>query len=340
MSTHRMIARRSALAALGTAALALAMPGMASAQQTAPTPGKTYRIGYSQIVDHPALNDTRRGFIDGLKAAGFEVGKNLIFDYQNAQGDVGTARNIAEKFLADKVDVLTPCTTPVVLATIRLAKDRGTPVVFGCVTNPVESKILQSEDKPTGTYYTGFFTIPPVKVNFDYLLAVKPDIKTIGTIYNSAESNSETLNRLAKAEAEKRGIKWVAATITSSAEVKTAIDSLMGKVDAVLTPQDNTVASAYEAIVKATREAKVPWFALDILAVERGAILAVAQHQYQNGVDWARKVVVPVLLGKDVSTVPPAQAEVFDTRVNVAAAKAVGLTVPDSILKQATKVFP
>ena len=97
-------------AALAVAAVFAAAPALAQ-QRTAPEPGRTYRIGYAQIVDHPALNATRQGFIDALKAAGFEVGKNLVFDYQNAQGNPGAARNIIEKFIADKVDLLAPCTT-------------------------------------------------------------------------------------------------------------------------------------------------------------------------------------------------------------------------------------
>jgi ABC-type uncharacterized transport system, periplasmic component len=240
------------------AVVAAAFASPAGAQQS----GRTYRIGFSQLVDHPALNATRQGFVDGLRAEGFEVGRNLVLDYQNAQGDVGTARSIAEKFLADNVDLLAPCTTPVVLATIRVAKDSKTPVTFGCVTNPVAVGVLQSTEKPTGTNVTGFYTVPPVGRNLDMFLAIRPGLKTIGTVYNSGETNSETLNKLAKAEAEKRGLVWVAATITSSAEVKNAIDSLIGKVDAVVTLQDNTVASAYEAIIRATRDAKVPWFAL------------------------------------------------------------------------------
>jgi len=307
----------------------------AGAQQS----GGTYRVGFSQLVDHPALNATRQGFVDGLKAEGFEAGRNLVLDYQNAQGDVGTARSIAEKFLADNVDLLAPCTTPVVLATIRVAKDSKTPVTFGCVTNPVAVGVLQSTEKPTGTNVTGFYTVPPVGRNLDMFLAIRPGLKTIGTVYNSGETNSETLNKLAKSEAEKRGLVWVAATITSSAEVKNAIDSLIGKVDAVVTLQDNTVASAYEAIIKATRDAKVPWFAFDVLAVERGAIAALAQHQYQNGVDWARKVAAPVLRGKDPGSLLALEASVFDVQVNVAAAKAVGLTIPDSVMKQASKAF-
>src|SRR6476469_1853441 len=113
--------RRRLIARAGLAATAMLATLQAVCAQ--PQPGRTYRIGFSQIVDHPALNATRQGFIDGLKAEGFEVGKNLVLDYQNAQGDVGTARNIAQKFLADGVDLLAPCTTPVVLATIRVARD-------------------------------------------------------------------------------------------------------------------------------------------------------------------------------------------------------------------------
>jgi putative tryptophan/tyrosine transport system substrate-binding protein len=328
--------RRLVSLALVAAGLTIATPRFICAQ---PQPGRTYKVGFSQLVDHPALNATRQGFIDGLKADGFEIGKNLNFDYQNAQGDVGTARSIAEKFLADGVDLLATCTTPVVQATIRVAKDSKTPVVFGCVTNPVAVGVLQSLDKPTGTNVTGFYTVPPVPQNIDLFLAIRPGLKTIGTIYNSGETNSEALYKLAKAEAEKRGIAWQAVTITSSAEVKNAIDSLIGKVDAVVTLQDSTVASAYEPIVKATRDAKVPWFAFDVLAVPRGAIAALAQHQYQNGVDWARKVAVPVLLGKDPGTLLAVEATVFETQVNAGAAKAVGLSVPESILKQASKVY-
>jgi len=319
--------------------LALAALTALSLAAHAQTPGRTYRIGFAQLVDHPALNATRQGFIDGLKASGFEAGRNLVFDYQNAQGDPGTARNIIEKFLADKVDLIAPCTTPVVQAAIRLTKESRTPVAFGCVTNPIQTGVLASVEKPTGTNVTGFYTVPPVKRNFDIFLAIKPGMKTLGTIYNSAETNSEALNKLARAEAESRGMRWVPVTVTSSAEIRNAAESLVGKVDALITPQDNTVASGYEALVKTFRDAKVPWFSLDVLAVERGAIAAVAQHQYQNGVDWARKVAVPVLQGKDPGSVLPREAEVFEVHVNVAAARAAGLKVPDSVLKQATKVL-
>ena len=322
-------------------AAALVTSGLAAAQTlTAPEPGKTYRIGFAQIVDHPALNATRQGFIDGLKAAGFEEGKNLVIDYQNAQGNPGAGHNIIDKFITDQVDLIAACTTPIAQAAIGQTKGMKIAVAFGCVTNPVQTGILAEAGKATGTNVTGIYTVPPVKPNFDLFLAIAPKVKTIGTIWNSGETNSEALNKLAQAEAERRGLSWVPVTITSSAEVKNAAESLIGKVDAIITPQDNTVASAYDGLVKVTREAGIPWFSFDVLAVDHGAVASLAQHQYKIGQDWAAKIAVPVLLGQDPGTIVPIEAQVFELHVNAGAAKAAGLTIPDDILKQAAKVVP
>ena len=236
------------------------------------------------------------GWVEG---GGLHRGQDLRFEYENAQGDVGNARNIAEKFLADGVDLLAPCTTPNTLATIRVAKGSKTPVVFGCVTNPVEVGVIASLDKPTGTNVTGLYGAQPVAELLDLVQEILPKAKTIGTIFNGGKSNSTAADAIAKAYAEQHGIKWVEVQITSSAEVKTAVDSLVGRVDALVTPQDNTLASAYDAVVKATRDAHLPLFSLDTTAVQRGALAAYGVDQYKSGVAWATLVAVPVLLGKD-----------------------------------------
>jgi putative ABC transport system substrate-binding protein len=324
---------------LGVFTAAVLFSSTAPAQQAAPTPGKTYHIGYSQIIDHPALNATRAGFLDGLKEAGFVEGKNLKFDYLNAQGDVANARNIAEKFVADKVDLMAPCTTPNVQAAIRLTKGTKLPVVFGCVTNPVESGILAELDKPTGTNVTGIYGIPPVAKMWDLMLQLAPKAKIIGTIYNPSESNSVALNAANKAEAVRRKLTWAEIQITSSADVLAATEALLTKADTLLMPQDNTIASAFDAVVKVAREKKVPLFTYDTSAVERGAIAAFAQNQHQAGVDWAREVAVPVLLGKPAGTIVPVSYKAFDLILNKTAATAAGIALPPALTAQAVKVF-
>ncbi len=309
--------------------------GQGAAQQ----PGRVYRVGFSQIVDHPALNATRKGFLDGLKAAGFVEGTNLIFEYQNAQGDVGNARNIAEKFLADKVDLLAPCTTPNAQAAVRLARGTAVPVVFGCVTDPVGAGLVTALDKPSGSNVTGTYGLPPVARMFDVILQLRPDTKRIGTIYNSSETNSATFARLSKAEAEHRGLVWVESPITSSADVKTAADSLIGRADVILLGQDNTVASAFDAVLKTARDNKLPLFSFDATAAERGALASFGQNQYQTGVDWAKELAVPVLLGHDAGTIVPVPYHAYDLQLNAVAAAAVGVMLPAELTKSAAKVY-
>lgn len=316
---------------------AMLVAGGAMAQQ--PEPGRTYRVGYSQIVDHPALNATRQGFIDGLKQAGFVEGKNLVFEYQNAQGDVGNARNIAEKFIADKVDVLAPCTTPNAQATARVARDSKIPVVFGCVNDPVGAGILATVDKPSGNNITGNYGFPPASRMFDLMLQVRPGLKRVGTIVNSSEANSVAYAKRSQVEAERRGMTWVEVQITSSAEVKSAADSLAGRADAILLGQDNAVASAFDAVVKSARENKLPVFTFDGTAAPRGAILAFGQDQYRTGVDWATRLVVPVLLGRDPGTIMPLPYSAYNLQLNAAAAKTIGVTLPPELIKAATKVY-
>jgi len=336
---------REGLRRLAGAVSALAVAATAAAQTPAPTgsrvpqPGRVYTVGYSQIVDHPALNETRRGFVEGLKQMGFVEGQNLTLLYQNAQGDVGNARNIAEKFLADGVDVLTPCTTPNVQAAVKVAKGGRTPVVFACVTDPVAAGILESVERPSGFNVTGVYNPLPIVELFDLFLKIQPGMKTAGTIYNASEANSQVINRRAKAEADRRGLKWVEVTVAGSAEVKTATESLAGKVDALILGQDNTLASAFEAVVKAAGDLHLPVFSMDTQAPARGAIASLAASNYEQGVLWGKEMVAPVLLGADPATLTPVRPRVFDLTVNPQAAAAARLTIPTEIVDHATKVI-
>jgi putative ABC transport system substrate-binding protein len=333
----RLWTRTLAFLAVLSAMLPLAA-SLSFGQAPKPQPGRVYKVGFSQIVDHPALNETRRGFVDGLKQAGFEEGKNLVLLYQNAQGDVGNARNIAEKFVADGVDLLAPCTTPNAQATVRVAKGGKIPVVFGCVTDPVSAGILESVDRPSGTNVTGLYNPLPIAELFDLFLKIQPGLKTAGNVYNASESNSVAINRQAKAEAERRGIKWVEATVAGSADVKTTAESLLGKVDAFVLGQDNTVASAFEAVVKVAQDGKLPIFSMDPQAPARGAVASLAAGQHAQGALWATELAAPILLGADPAKVAPIRPRVFDLQVNVASATAAGLTIPKDILDKATRV--
>jgi putative tryptophan/tyrosine transport system substrate-binding protein len=326
---------------LGAAALAILCVALRAGEGRAQSPvaGKMYKVGYSQIVDHPALNATRQGFLDALKEAGFVEGKNLVFEYQNAQGNPNNLRDIAEKFIADGVDILAPCTTPAVQATVKLARGGAIPVVFGCITDPVTAGVTQSLDQPTGTNVTGMYNLQPAAAVIDLIAELLPEAKTVGTVFNGGEANSVSTDAQAKAEAAKRGLKWIEVQVTSSAEVKKAADSLAGRVDVIFTPQDNTVASAFDAVLKSARDNKLPLFSTDTSTVQRGAIASFGTDQYQAGVAWAKRVAIPVLLGKSAATLAPVSYTDYQLQVNTAAAAAAGVILPPAVLKRAVKTY-
>jgi putative ABC transport system substrate-binding protein len=199
--------------------------------------------------------------------------------------------------------------------------------------------VLTSLDKPTGTNITGLYGSLPVDELVGLITEILPKTKTIGTIYNGSETNSTAANAIAKAAAAKRGLNWVEVQITSSAEVKTAVDSLVGRIDALFTPQDNTLASAFDAVVKTTRDNRIPLFSLDTTSVERGALAAYGVDQYKSGVAWASQVAIPVLLGRDPATFVPVPYRTFDLYLNAATAAADGITLPAPVLQRARKTF-
>jgi putative ABC transport system substrate-binding protein len=311
----------------------------AVAQSVQPPPGKVYRVGYSQFIDHPALNTVRRGFDDSLRDGGFIEGKNLVLEYQNAQGDVATARNIAEKFMADGVDLLVACATPNVLATIKVGRGGKIPVVFGCVTDPVASGILTSVDRPTGTNVTGLYSSLPIAELMDVVAKILPNAKTLGTVYNSGDANSVQGSAVAKALAAQRGLRWVEAHITSSAEVKTAVESLVGRVDVFYMLEDNTLASAFDAVVKTARQNRIPLFCLDATSAQRGAVASYGTDEYKMGYAWAKQVAIPVLKGGNPATFAPVPYKIYNLYLNKAAAAFDNLTLPPVLLQSASEIY-
>ncbi len=107
---------------------------------------KTVKVAVSQIVEHPALDATRQGLIDGLKAKGYEQGKNLEFDYKTAQGNPAIAVQIARQYVGERPDVLVGIATPTAQALVSATRD--IPIVFTAVTDPVGAKLVGNAEKP------------------------------------------------------------------------------------------------------------------------------------------------------------------------------------------------
>ena len=115
---------------------------------------KTYNIGVVQLVEHQALDAANKGFVDGLASKGFVEGKNVNFDFQNAQADQSNLRNIATRFTGNKVDLIGAIATPAA-QTMANATNK-IPIVATAVTDFEIAKLVKSNDKP-GTNVTGIW---------------------------------------------------------------------------------------------------------------------------------------------------------------------------------------
>ncbi|GAM70550.1 ABC transporter substrate-binding protein [Vibrio sp. JCM 19236] len=145
---------------------------------------KTAKVAVSQIVEHPALDATRQGLVDGLKAHGYEEGKNLEFDYKTAQGNPAIAVQIARQYVGERPDVLVGIATPTAQALVSATRD--IPVVFTAVTDPVGAKLVKQLEQP-GKNVTGLSDLSPVNQHVELIQEIMPDVKTIGVVYNQVK---------------------------------------------------------------------------------------------------------------------------------------------------------
>ena len=301
---------------------------------TGPAMAQDVTVAVTAIVEHPALDAARQGIQDELAAQGYEVGKNLAFPFESAQGNPATAAQIAQKFVGDAPDVIVPISTPSAQAVVGATSD--IPVVFTAVTDPVGAKLVSSLEQP-GANVTGMSDLSPIGAHLDLVKEITPDVAKLGVIYNPGEANSLTLLELLKQEAPARGLEIVEAAAPRSADVLPAAQSLVGKADAIYTPTDNTVVTALEAIVGVGVDNQIPVYAGDTDSVPRGAMAALGFNYYDVGVQTG-KIVARVLGGEAPGGIPVQGVEITELHVNPAAAESMGVSIPDAVIDRAKTV--
>lgn len=299
---------------------------------------KVWKIGISYLVSHPALDLTRQGVKDALAAAGYVEGKNVVYEELNAQGDPNNAITIAQTLVSGDVDVIVTITTPSGQAGVKAIRENPKPLIFVGVSDAVGAGMLDNVDEPTGAGYSGVYNFDPVAEQMKLITEFLPTGKKVGVIYNAGESNSVSNVERFKKAAEAAGWTVTEATVASSSEVQMASRTFVGKVDAVYMPQDNTVVSALEALIKTCQDAKLPLFVADTESVKRGAIATVGNDQTDTGVQ-AGEMLVRVLKGEDPGDIKPEVVRLRLTIVNKAAAALMGVEVPQAVLDRAQQII-
>ncbi|OXJ18061.1 ABC transporter substrate-binding protein [Burkholderia sp. AU6039] len=320
MKRFKTFAIRSITA--GVAALALA--GAVHAQT----------VKVLSIVDHPALDAIRDGVRAELKAEGYGDDK-LKWEYQSAQGNTGTAAQIARKFVGDQPDVIVAIATPAAQAVV--ASTKSVPVVYSGVTDPVAAQLVKGWG-PSGTNVTGVSDKLPLDRQVALIKRVVPNAKTVGMVYNPGEANSVVVVKELKEILAKQGMTLKEAAAPRTVDIGPAAKSLIGKVDVIYTNTDNNVVSAYEALVKVANEAKIPLVAGDTDSVKRGGIAALGINYGDLGRQTG-KVVARILKGEKPGAIASETSSNLELFANTGAAAKQGVTLSTDLLKDAKTVI-
>ncbi len=291
------------------------------------------KIAVSQFVEHPALNAVLKGFKDDLAENAVEV----EYKEYNAHGNMGTASQIATQIASDAPDMIVAIATPNAQACAK-AYDKApqlahTPMLFTAITDPLAAGLVKDYKHP-GPNITGVSNQMPMDKHLDMLRRFLPGLKKLGVMYNAGEVNSVSNVKRLKAAAIERDITIIDAPVTNSADVYQAAQSLVGKVDAVYVPTDNTVVSSLEAVVKVCERTKLPLFSADTDSVERGAIAAMGFDYYLHGKQtgaMARKI----LAGTSPAALPVEFQKDLTFHINPKAAERMGLVIDQAILDSA-----
>ncbi len=291
-------------------------------------------VAITAIVEHPALDAVRDGIKKGLADLGHTEGTDVAFTYETAQGNPATAAQIARQFVGDAADVIVAISTPSAQAVAAATTE--IPLIFSAVTDPLAAGLVSSIEAP-GANVTGVSDMAPIGDHIALIKEITPTVERLGVLYNPGEANSVSSLASVRQEANAAGITVVDGPATKSAEVQAAARSLVGKVDAIYVPTDNTIVSALESAVGVANEANLPLYAADTDSVARGALAAVGFNYFQVGVETAG-LVDQVLKGTDPGSIEVVFASGSDLQVNKATAATIGITLPQAVLDRAAKV--
>lgn len=303
--------------------------------QTGNEADEKLKIGVIQIVEHPALDAARKGFVDSLAKQGYKEGEDVDYDYQNAQGDMSTAQTIAKNFKNNQVDMILAIATPTAQAAANVTSE--IPILITAVTDPKAAGLVKDLDKP-GTNVTGTSDLTPVGKQLKLLTEISSEVKDIGILYNAGETNSVVQADLAKEKAKELGLNLVEGAVSNSSEVFQVAQTLASQVDAFYVPTDNTVASAIESVVKVANENDLPLIVGEEGMVKRGSLATIGINYYKLG-QQTGKMAAEVIDGADPAQMPIEYLENTELIINEDAAEKMDVDLPEDIVNQADNII-
>ncbi|MES2252653.1 MAG: ABC transporter substrate-binding protein [Pseudomonadota bacterium] len=282
-----------------------------------------YLIGIIQVVEHPALDQTRLGILEALKENGYINTKNTTVQYESAQGNPALATQIIQKFIGQKANLIIAIGTTVAQTAKQATQENKIPVIFASVTDPMNAKLVASLDMPGGNV-TGVSNYISISKQFSFFKRLLPHLKNIGVVYNPGEANSVSIIDKMNEVSDVFDITLHTSAATKTSDVMAATQNLIGKTEAIFINNDNTALSAFDAVVKVANEHEIPVFVSDIDCIEKGALAALGPDQYELG-KQAGQMAHRILSGKSPSNTPVEMPKKVHAKVNFHVSTKLGI---------------
>lgn len=287
------------------------------------------QIGIIQTTAHTALDRAREGFEDGLEEAGYTIGKDVVIDYQNAQGDQSNLNTITSQFASDKKDLVCAIATQAAVQMKSASSD--IPIVGTAITDYESVGLVDSNDAPGGNV-TGTSDMNPIADQIALMQQLMPDLTSVGVMYCSAEENSRIQVEMFKEQCEAAGISVSEMTVSNVNEIQQAATSLIGEdIQAIYVPTDNTLASAMPTLTGVTNEAKIPVFTGEVGMLSGGGLATVSVDYYELGKQTGA-MAAKILKGEaEPASMPIEMPANNTTEINQGEVDLLGITVPDEL---------
>ena len=286
------------------------------------------KIGILQLVEHDALDQARKGFVDGLEELGLVDGKNIEIDYENAQGEQANCCLLSNKLINKKSDLILAIATPAAQAIANATKN--IPILVTAITSPESAGLVESNEKPNSNV-SGTSDLAPVKKQIALIKNLKPSVEKIGILFCSNEANSEYQANLAVKEIEKLGLKSQIFTVSQSSEVAQVVQSMVSSVDAIYTPTDNMMASTMPTISSIATAQNIPVVCGETNVVGKGAIGTYGMDYYKLGKLAARQAFEILINGKDPQNMPIEYLQDNELTLNSDIIDALEIKIPDHL---------
>ncbi len=314
---------------LAVAALGLCFSARAAAAEK-------IKVGLLRFGDESGYPLSEKGVLAQLKTEGFDE-SNVDFDLRNANSEKIKTAEIIKEFVDKKKDLIIAIGTSVAIEAYKQTKD--IPLLCVQVFDPVESGLAKSWEN-SGTNVTGTSSWVNLAVMMNVLKNVSP-LKRVGVLYSQEERNSVIqLEGLKKIQKE-MGFEVIAANVSKPEEAGEAARSLVGNVDSIFVTGATIVGKGLEVsggIMEVVIKAKIPTITHSEFRAQKGVLLAVSPNTFKVG-ELAGKKGAQILRGTKPADIPIEPLKNYDIVINLKTAKKMGLDIPVSLLKIASKVI-